>query len=299
MSSIILLVIYFGDLPCWFDLWLKSCESNKNIDWLLITDDKKKYNYPQNVKVKYMELSELKILIDKKLNIKSNVNNPYKLCDFRPTYGILFEEYINKYDFWGHCDIDLIFGDIRSFITEDILRKYDKILRRGHLSLYKNNSKVNNYYKLKSNYIEILEDENNRVFDENSGISETLDENGVKQYHDEFIADIVVERKKFMTTKLKNYKYQVFLYYNGKVYREYLKSGKKQREEVAYIHFQKRKYYKSNIDFNIEDKFFIGPNGFDKYYELKSKEDYITLNKGSILYTIEYHLKRIKKKYFI
>ena len=32
------------------------------------------------------------------------------------------------YDFWGHCDMDLIWGDIRNFITEDVLSKYDKII---------------------------------------------------------------------------------------------------------------------------------------------------------------------------
>lgn len=297
-KSIILIVAYFGDLPCWFELWLKSCKSNWNINWLLITDDRGEYNYPSNVRVEYMDMNNLKNLIDTKLKLRSNIINPYKLCDFKPTYGIVFEDYIGEYNFWGHCDIDLIFGDLREFITEDILLTYNKILRRGHLTIYRNNEIVNNYYKLKEDYKRILEDSNNRVFDEAGGIVKTLDENEIDQYHDEFIADIVVEKEKFMTTKLKNYKYQVFIYDNGKVYREYLLNGKKQREEVAYIHFQKRKYNYNNIDDSIENKFFIGPKGFKKYYELNSKKDYLELNQGSILYTIDYHFKRIKKKYF-
>lgn len=39
----------------------------------------------------------------------------------------MFQEYIKDYDFWGHCDADLIFGDIRKFVTDDILNKYDRL----------------------------------------------------------------------------------------------------------------------------------------------------------------------------
>ena len=45
------------------------------------------------------------------------VNSPYKLCDYKPVYGLIFDEDLQDYDFWGHCDVDLIFGDIRKFIN--------------------------------------------------------------------------------------------------------------------------------------------------------------------------------------
>ena len=48
-----------------------------------------------------------------------------------------------EYDFWGYCDIDLIFGNIRKFITDDILDKYDKILSRGHFTLFRNKDSIN------------------------------------------------------------------------------------------------------------------------------------------------------------
>ena len=31
--------VYFGKLPEYFNLWLKSCEYNKDIDFLIVSDN--------------------------------------------------------------------------------------------------------------------------------------------------------------------------------------------------------------------------------------------------------------------
>ncbi len=62
-----------------------------------------------------------------------SIPRPYKLVDFRPAFGELFSEYLLQYDFWGHCDLDVIFGDIRAFVTNDITLNYDKLLTRSCL----------------------------------------------------------------------------------------------------------------------------------------------------------------------
>ena len=41
------------------------------------------------------------------------LDRPYKLCDFKPAYGFIFGEYLKEYDYWGHCDIDIVWGDLR------------------------------------------------------------------------------------------------------------------------------------------------------------------------------------------
>lgn len=80
----------------------------------------------------------VKNLIQIKLNLKIKVNNPYKLCDFKTVYGNVFEEYKH----WGYCNIDVIFGDLSKFITDEILDKYDRVLNKGHLAIHKNNEQV-------------------------------------------------------------------------------------------------------------------------------------------------------------
>lgn len=83
--------------------------------------------------------------------------SPYKLCDFRPIYGKLFQQYINGADFWGFGDIDLIYGDIRQFITENVLQNYDLISGWGHLTLVRNNDYWNNFYKIKQKDVPIIQ----------------------------------------------------------------------------------------------------------------------------------------------
>ena len=50
----------------------------------------------------------------------------------------MFSEYLTGYDFWGHCDIDLLWGNIRRFVTDEKLKKYKKLYTAGACVLYKN-----------------------------------------------------------------------------------------------------------------------------------------------------------------
>ena len=38
MHKIGIICCYFGSLPNYFNLWLKSCAANPTIDWLFFTD---------------------------------------------------------------------------------------------------------------------------------------------------------------------------------------------------------------------------------------------------------------------
>ena len=55
-----LIIPYFGTFNNYFELWLKSCEYNKDIDWLIFTDDKTDYTYPSNVHVYYTTFEKIK-----------------------------------------------------------------------------------------------------------------------------------------------------------------------------------------------------------------------------------------------
>ena len=105
---------------------------------------------------------------------------------------------IKNYDFWGHCDIDLVFGDIRKFITDDILNYYDKIFFRGHLSLYRNIEKMNNLFKLNysgNNFKKVFTNEKIYGFDEWNGIYKICNENDIKSYNKNVIVDVSIKYK--------------------------------------------------------------------------------------------------------
>lgn len=111
MKSIVLILPYFGKFNEYFSLFLNSCKYNKTINWLIYTDDKRQFSYPPNVKVIYCTFSDFKKRIERNFQFNISLDAPYKLCDFKPAYGEALQQDIEEFNFWGHCDCDLIFGD--------------------------------------------------------------------------------------------------------------------------------------------------------------------------------------------
>lgn len=74
-----------------------------------------------------MTFKECQRLVQSKFNCNVKLENPYKLCDLKPMYGYIFEEYIKEYKYWGHCDTDTLMGDLDGVLTEDLLNRYDKL----------------------------------------------------------------------------------------------------------------------------------------------------------------------------
>ena len=98
-----------------------------------------------------MELKDVSDLIKQKLELDSDIKRAYKLCDFKPTYGLLFEDYIKDADYWGFGDIDLIYGDLTKFFS-DIRETHRFISFRefwvsGSLFLVRNTSENNVIYR--------------------------------------------------------------------------------------------------------------------------------------------------------
>jgi len=77
----------------------------------------------------------------------------YKLCDFKPTYGVVFSDDLGPFDYWGCSDMDVIWGDIRSFVTDAVLQEHDIVTSRvrklaGHFTLFRNTPSINRTYEL-------------------------------------------------------------------------------------------------------------------------------------------------------
>lgn len=134
MKSIIVILPYFGKLPNMFPFWLESCKLNTTVDFLIATDQDIKCD-ASNIKVLSTSLSDIKKRLERVLGMQVWLEKPYKLCDFKPLYGEIFSNYVDGYDFWGYCDCDLIFGDIRKFLTEELLSTKDYLLGMGHFHI--------------------------------------------------------------------------------------------------------------------------------------------------------------------
>lgn len=78
----------------YFNVFLETVRGNPTINWLLMTDDSTKYDYPPNIKVIYNTFDDLRQLVQSKFDFPICLPNPYKLCDFKPAYGYIFDKYI-------------------------------------------------------------------------------------------------------------------------------------------------------------------------------------------------------------
>ena len=256
-----IIIPYFGKFPDTFDTFINSCRFNPEFDWLFFTDCTYT-DLPANVKFVPCTLAELKKLIEEKLGFNVTLETSYKICDYRPAFGLIFQDYIKEYDFWGYGDIDLVYGNISTFITDELCKKYDKLLPCGHLSFVKNKEEINRTFlkeiKGTLSYKEVFSDNKPFIFDEYRGINEKLLHIKKKVYGKIVFADIDLTYKRFRMSdkntisivfpkyyfkkKLPtNHKYQLFYYKNGRTFVSYIeKNNTIKTKELLYIHYRRK-----------------------------------------------------------
>ncbi|NRA10930.1 MAG: hypothetical protein HRT57_03120 [Crocinitomicaceae bacterium] len=152
MQRIIIFIPYFGKFPEWSDLFFETLKRNKTIDFLFYTDcEIEKYEAPN---IHYVKLSfqEYVDKVNEHLDFSFTPENAYKICDIRPLFGTIHKDDFKEYEFYGWCDMDLIFGDIRSFYTNELLNSFDVFTTHdgrmsGHFSLFRNNVRNREIYK--------------------------------------------------------------------------------------------------------------------------------------------------------
>lgn len=172
LNKIVIITCWYGSYPWYFPYFIHSCSHNPSIDFIIITNNRYAIsNRPKNVKIIYKTIEDIIYIASKKLGFKVNIAYPYKLCDFKPAYGFLFPEIIEGYDFWGHGDIDVVYGNIRDFMTEEILNTYDIISSRhdyitGTFCLYKNKEQMNTLFMQSKDYKKVFSNSAHFCFDE-------------------------------------------------------------------------------------------------------------------------------------
>ncbi len=150
-------ICYFGQWPEWIKFYLESCRHNPSIDFLIFTDCGTPGIVPENVTIIDFTLAQFVARTDEKLGLKVSIESAYKVCDLKPSFGVIFEDYLGEYDFWGHTDIDIVYGKIRTFLTPELLGRYDVVTSRqeylaGHMTLYRNNAVINRLYENSADY---------------------------------------------------------------------------------------------------------------------------------------------------
>lgn len=259
-----IIVVWFGKLPEYFGFWERSCWMNEACaDFLLVTDQDYTPGF-SNIHVQKTTMVELKRKMSEKLGLSASFEKPFKSCDFRPAYGVIFSEELAGYEYWGHCDLDQVFGDLRLLMERADFGDFDKIGRSGHLTLFKNIPQMNELYRREGalfDYQTVFTTPENYAFDERTGICRIAQQQKIPYLNIvDLRADIRVRTRRLEINAAKNYEKQLFYWDNGHLYRAFMVDGEIREEEYIYIHFQKKKL--KNLCGSIPGAFFIGREGF-------------------------------------
>lgn len=268
--TIALVITHFGPLPSYLDYFLHSCASNKNLDFWIFTDqDFSEYTLYSNIKFVSFSLDRFNELATHQLGRSISVKNGYKLCDFKPAYGLIYESYLLKYDFWGFCDTDIILGDTSKVLTTALLASYDVISSHpqyiaGPFCLFRNSLQARRLFLLSQDIDRVCTEDRTLKFCEASSVISKLWEgynvfdfpseiesmthialNSKKNSLRVLLADIIVERVR-----------QKLVWEDGLLF-----DGV---QEVAIFHFIT---YKGKLSFNVPPykaglRFYFNQHGF-------------------------------------
>ena len=245
MKKILLTAVYFGSWPKWFPAFLASCVASRDIDWLIISDcEIKNISFP-NISFVPMTMEEFNRMASSALGINVR-KQPYTHDDLRPAYGHILGEFYKGYDFWGHVDVDVVWGDIRKFITDDLLNSCDILSSRenafaGHFTVYRNDPEINAIYRRHPDWQQVMGDDQYHHFNEQGmGIffKYCLPKDLKGKIHTEWSKPLVLDWWE-LTRRRNGWEWR-----DGKLY-----DG--MGREHMYIHFMTWKPYMQHVDFAI------------------------------------------------
>lgn len=160
-TRILLMTYVFGEEAAnkrYLRMFLQSVKTT-GVDLVIVGDTSPPYELPSNVKHVPISWPDfVRRVSDRIFDGKSldNLQNAprYKIIDFKPLFGHLFPELLDNYNFWGHVDNDMLLGNLRNFLTSDVLHAHDIISgipdhpAWGPFTLYRNTETINTLFRL-------------------------------------------------------------------------------------------------------------------------------------------------------
>lgn len=298
MSKCTFIIPYYGHFPNYFQLFLNSCKNNPNFEWLIFTDDHTNYDWPANVHVHYETFAGMQARVRNAFPFHPELRAPYKLCDLKPMYGYLFSDYLKNTGFWGYCDCDLIFGDLDAYITDSMLENHDKIFLMGHCSLVRNTEEITTRFMQPLNgrllYQDVLQSDRIFTFDESylpTNVNRIFEQSGARIFKEDYSANTRARSTHFQLTRyqddLHSYMTEapmraVFTWEHGHLYRYSKPLNAFTRQELMYIHLQRRHMTVADQSLNTADSFKIIPGSFEKLeVETVTEENFETIRWNS------------------
>ena len=171
LGKVKVLMPFFGGFPDWFWLYLTTCRHNPCVEWHFFSEQAPQEERPPNVHHTCLTVPEFNELARQKLGVAVNFERAFKVCDFRPAFGVIFDDFLKDYDYWAWGDADLFFGDLQEglsrikFAERDIVSVRSEFLS-GELTFLKNSEQVNQLYRHSRDWKKIFESKLGHDFEE-------------------------------------------------------------------------------------------------------------------------------------
>jgi hypothetical protein len=162
MKTILIFIDYFGRWPDWFDVFLESCRNNPTIDWCIHTDCDAPDEYPANVRFIKLTFDDYCAHASALLGVRFRPTQTYNICNLKPMFGYLYRDIAKRYDFYGWGDLDVIYGNLRSFLSPPVLShnliSTHSHICSGHLTLVRSEARLHEAFRQLTVWEERLED---------------------------------------------------------------------------------------------------------------------------------------------
>lgn len=141
-----MLQVWFGPLPEWHEQY-RARTDQPGFDWIWFHD-----------------LPEFRKRCRERLGVTCPIREgDGKVHDYRAAFGVLFQEELEGYDFWGHTDMDCVYGDLAAFYGPDVIRDADVFTDHweylcGPWTMYRNTEEVAHAFQEIPGWMALLED---------------------------------------------------------------------------------------------------------------------------------------------
>jgi len=244
-------------------LVVRSMAANPDVHWLLLTDAAVP-EAPPNVSVRTCTFADLARRFQRHFDFPISLERPYKVCDFRPAFGEIFREELAGYEFWGHCDLDVVFGQIRRHLPPEAWRA-DKILIQGNFALYRNTPEAARWFRHEIDgisYRRVFSRPDAMHFDEWAGIRYILEDLDVPYWQDDVIFDLSFRRYRTRAERPSGRDPRRYAWEDGEICEYRLEGGEIRRRTALLAHLQKRTMRAPGADVLTADRYWILANGF-------------------------------------
>lgn len=145
-----------GPLPEWYPHFQQRLKYTRQFEHTLV-------QLPDHVKA-------MNALAQQVSGFPCHKTTAYAQCDYRPLFGEMFADQLRGCDWWGWCDLDIVWGDLDRLLgpflaTQDIISTCRHYVH-GPMALVRNTPRLNTLYRSHPDLADVLAAPDYQNFDE-------------------------------------------------------------------------------------------------------------------------------------